>query len=148
MFSSIIKAIPSSILRFVLERKLEKKPVMKAFLEYTIWAQGYGTSLSDFIVDPELRDRNKKNAKLYNIVKDLSRIRCPTLALVSEGEGEELLKQARDFIEGISSSKKELYVFTKENDGSDDHGQLDNRSRSTQVMFDWLDEALDYRQRH
>ena len=118
---------------------------MKAFLEYTIWAQGYGTSLSDFIVDPELRERNKNNAKLYNIVKDLSRIKCPTLALVGEGEGNELLKQARDFIDGISSSNKELYVFTKEKDGSDDHCQLDNRSRSTQVMFDWLNEVLDYK---
>ena len=145
MFSSIIKAIPDFLLKFVLERKLAKKPVMKAFLEYTIWAQGYGTSLSDFIVDPQLRERNKNNAKLYNIVNDLSRIKCPTLALVSEGEGKELLKQAGDFIEGISSPQKKLYIFTKEKDGCDDHGQLDNRSRSTQVMFDWLDEILDYR---
>ena len=145
MFSDISRKIPNSVLKTLLKKRLKKKPVMKAFLEYTIWAQGYGTSLFDFIVNEEMREKNRNNKDVYTIVDDISKIECPALALVSEGEGKELVRQARDFIDGISSTKKEVYVFTKENDGCDDHCQLDNRSRSYQVMFDWLNEVLDYR---
>jgi hypothetical protein len=31
-----------------------------------------------------------------------------------------------------------------ENDGSNDHIQLDNQISENQIMFDWLDEIFDY----
>jgi esterase/lipase len=50
--------------------------------------------------------------KQYIIVNDLQKITCPVLALVSEDEGEELVRQAKEFYEGISSENKTLYIFT------------------------------------
>ena len=70
---------------------------------------------------------------------------CPTLVMVSEGDGEVLLKQAREMIEKFPASNKKPHYFTLEKDGSNDHCQLDNRVRGNQVMFDWLDELFDYR---
>jgi len=37
-------------------------------------------------------------------------IACPTLALVGENEGKELIDQAREFYETISSEKKRLHI--------------------------------------
>jgi len=69
-----------------------------------------------------------------------SRIKCPTLCLVSVGEGEEALAQARQFYETITCPKK-LRVFTAE-DGADAHCQSNNRTLMCQVIFDWLDEVF------
>lgn len=63
---------------------------------------------------------------------------------MSAGDGDILQKQAIEFLEGISSSEKRLHLFELAKDGSDDHSQLDNRSRGAQVMFDWLDGVFDY----
>ncbi len=78
----------------------------------------------------------------WDIKSDLHKITCPALALVGGGEGEIVEQQARDFLSMISSDVKKLHIFTLETDGSDDHCQIDNRSRGNQVMFDWLDEVL------
>jgi len=80
--------------------------------------------------------------KKYTIRGSLSAIACPTLVLVGEEEGAELLKQANEFYNGISTSQKRMHIFSLERDGSHDHCQLDNRTRSNQVMFDWLDELF------
>ena len=56
--------------------------------------------------------------------------------------GKGLIEQARDFYQAISSNKKDLYIFTMENDGSDDHCQIDNRTSANRVIFDWLDELF------
>jgi len=69
-------------------------------------------------------------------------ITCPTLALVGENEGKELIDQAREFYETISSKKKRLHIFSMEKDGSDGHCQLDNRTSANRVIFDWLDELF------
>ena len=70
----------------------------------------------------------------------LERITCPVLAMVSNGDGPILMKQAETFLESISSREKRMHFFTLEKDGSDDHVQLDNLSRGNQVMFDWVDD--------
>jgi len=54
------------------------------------------------------------------------------------------VNQAEEFYQGIYSDDKDLHAFKLRNDGSNDHCQLDNRSRGTQVMFDWLDNIFDY----
>ena len=75
----------------------------------------------------------------------LHTITCPALALIGKEEGAELVNQAKEFYEGISSENKKLYMFTMENDGTSDHCQIDNRSQGNSVMFDWLDDLFDYR---
>ncbi|MFC2068391.1 hypothetical protein ACFLTP_05240 [Chloroflexota bacterium] len=67
---------------------------------------------------------------------------CPTLALAGENEGHELINQAYEFYEAVSAVKKDIYVFSLEKDGSDDHCQLDNRTSANRVIFDWLDEVF------
>lgn len=100
-------------------------------------------SLNDML-KPEVQEKIAEVQKQYTIVNDLHKIICPALALVSEDEGEELVRQAQEFYEGISSENKKLHIFTLDTDGSNDHCQLDNRSRGNQIMFDWLDEVFDY----
>ena len=101
-------------------------------------------SLDDWL-NPEIQEKIAEVQKQYTIVDDLDKITCPALAMVSIDEGEELVRQAKEFYEGISSEIKKLHIFTLDTDGSNDHCQLDNRSRGNQVMFDWLDDVFDYR---
>lgn len=139
----LLKGIPHFLLKKLLTWRLKKKPVMKAFFEYSLWSSGYTMSLED-LLKPEIQEKIAQVQKQYTIVNDLQKITCPALALVSEDEGEELVRQAKEFYEGISSENKKLYIFTLDKDGSNDHCQLDNRSRGNQIMFDWLDDIFDY----
>ncbi|MBU7045710.1 MAG: alpha/beta hydrolase [Theionarchaea archaeon] len=142
-WGSLLKGIPTFLLKRLLTWRLRKKPVMKAFFEYSLWTSGYGRSLDD-IFDRGIMEKTAEAQKQYSIVNDLHKITIPALALVSEDEGEELVRQAREFYEGISSEIKKLHIFTLDKDGSSDHCQLDNRSRGNQVTFDWLDEVFSY----
>ena len=76
----------------------------------------------------------------FNIFNDkIQSITRPALALVSEDEGEMMLRQARFFYENISSKEKKMHIFKHKQDGSNDHCQLDNFARAHQVTYDWLD---------
>ena len=54
------------------------------------------------------------------------------------------MRQAKEFVRRVSSRTKDLYVFTLAKDGTDDHCQLENRSRGNQVKFDWLNDLFEY----
>jgi pimeloyl-ACP methyl ester carboxylesterase len=135
-----ILKVPNFLLDRMLDRKLAKAPIRKAFWEFSRWIMP-GRELS-------LKEWTKEIYKIeeYNLTDLLPRIDCPVLAMVGDGEGEELMRQAKEFIRLISSKKKDLYVFSLAKDGTDDHCQLENRSRGNQVMFDWLDDLFDYYQ--
>src|SRR5690606_7762683 len=49
--------------------------------------------------------------KQFRVGPELKNITCPTLALVGEGEGDEPLAQAREYVEGVSGPSQ-LYRFT------------------------------------
>ena len=120
-------------------RKMKKTPVLLAFQEYTDWTAGMlGTGLSSV----ERLDKGLDFLKGFTVKDDLANITMPALAMVGDGDGDALIGQARRFIDGISSSEKRLHLFTMERDGSDDHCQLDNRSRGAQVMFDFFDDVF------
>ena len=53
-----------------------------------------------------------------------------------------MVKQAHFFYDNISSTNKHMHIFTREQDGSNDHCQMDNFSRAQQIAFDWLDEIF------
>ena len=59
-----------------------------------------------------------------------------------------MIKQTREFIEGISSKHKKMHIFTKPQDGSHDHCMLDNVSRMQYVVFEWLNEVFEYAYAH
>lgn len=142
-WGGMVNKIPTFILNWALKRKLGRKPITKAMIEYTLWALGFKhESLVELIQDEEAIKQAKAMKADWNIRNELHKITCPALALVGGGEGEVFEQQAKDFLSLISSTEKKLHVFTLERDGSNDHCQLDNRSRGNQVMFDWLDNVF------
>ena len=132
---SIANRIPAAFLVKMLDWKLRKKPLLRALREYNHWTGGAtGMSLEESL----------EATKRFVIQRhELARITCPALALVSAREGEVMVRQAEQFYEAISSPVKKMHVFSLEQDGSDDHCQMDNRARGNQVMFDWLDKVFE-----
>lgn len=135
----IINNMPVTKIKNKTDKKLKNKPLVKALKEYTTWTNGHDHIAKMDISYGEAWKIVTDFWNQFNIEDQIQAIDCPTLALVGAGEGPESLRQAELFLNGISSEKKELYIFTLEKDGSDDHCQLDNRSRGNQIMFDWLD---------
>jgi pimeloyl-ACP methyl ester carboxylesterase len=132
----LLKRIPRPLFRPLLEWRLRYKPVVKAFMEYAYWSWGFpDLQILEYFNSGFLKDGNLRPL--------LPQITCPTLALVGAGEGETLIRQAQEFYQGISSPVKKLHIFNLEEDGSDDHCQLDNISRGTQVVYDWLEEVFE-----
>ncbi|MGE5579694.1 MAG: hypothetical protein ACM3WU_06555 [Bacillota bacterium] len=104
-------------------------------MEYSFWSWGYpDLNVVDFFTSDVLKGAN--------LTADLPKITCPVLALAGEGEGDIMVRQAREFFDGVSSKHKRIHIFTLDGDGSDDHCQLDNLTRSTQIVFDWLIEVF------
>ena len=122
-------------------KKMSRAPVRLAFQQYTDWTAGmYPSNLTTM----DRLNTGLAFLKNFTVKEHLGNITVPALALVSEGDGETLIRQAKQFIGGIASTRKALHVFTMKDDRSDDHCQLDNRSRGAQVMFDFFDEVFGY----
>ncbi len=142
LLGPLVRGIPSSLLSFVVNKKLEKKPLMKAYMEYGLYTAGYQDySLVEWLKSNEAQQEWAK----FNIVDKLDQITVPTLSLVGSGEGEEMIKQTKEFHSKISSGIKEMKMFTLEKDGSHDHCMLDNHSRMHQEIFTWLNSVFDIR---
>ncbi|MEM7009795.1 MAG: CocE/NonD family hydrolase, partial [Thermodesulfobacteriota bacterium] len=71
----------------------------------------------------------------------ISNIKCPSLALVGSGEGEEPMKQYNEFIQCVSGPVTK-HTFT-DLEGADSHCQIANPSYSAAVALDWLDDIFD-----
>lgn len=141
LLGPIIEKIPGFLLKWAIDKKLERKPLIKAYMEYGLWTTGYSDmSLYDWLTSEEAQ----REWARFNITDELYKISCPALALVGAGEGEEMLKQTREFYDAIASSNKKMHIFTLEEDGSHDHCMLDNHSRMHQVIFEWLNEVFNY----
>jgi pimeloyl-ACP methyl ester carboxylesterase len=67
----------------------------------------------------------------------LAQIRCPSLALVGDREGDEPAAQFATFVEGVGGPVEPV-IFTAV-DGASTHCQVDNLRLSAQVTFDWLE---------
>jgi len=134
---AIPKWMPMWLLGRLFNRAMKKSPLRKALKEYSDWTTGLFGKVFTSI------EEKLKVAKDWKIsLEDLSATECPALGMVSNREGEELLRQARQYMDTISSKTKELVVLSLEKDGSNDHCQLDNRIRANQIMFDWLDNVF------
>ncbi len=139
LLGPLVARIPRRLLGFALERRLQRAPMLRAYMEYGLWTAGYaGTSLAEWLVD----DDAQRAWAGFTIADDLAGITCPALSLVGSGEGQEMLAQTHEFHDGIASPVKHLHVFTLERDGSYDHCMLDNHSRMQDVTFAWLAETL------
>ncbi|MDR3573283.1 MAG: alpha/beta hydrolase [Anaerolineaceae bacterium] len=76
-------------------------------------------------------------------VVDFTRIQCPSLILVSEGEAAELQRQSRVVAQNLTERgiPVTLRNFTAE-EGADGHCQLNNLRLAHLVIFDWLDQLF------
>lgn len=98
-----------------------------AVFERTCWQAGVGgihaflDALRPMVVEPE-------------------RIGCPTLCLVSEGEGAGFQRQAREVYDALRGPKAFRMLTAEE--GAEAHCQLNNFRQMQAVIFDWLDEAF------
>jgi esterase/lipase len=72
---------------------------------------------------------------------DVSRVACPTLCIVGEGETETFQKQTEMAYEALEAPKT-LRVTTVE-EGADGHCQANNLPLSHSIVFDWFEETLD-----
>ena len=139
LLGPMVRRVPGRLLEWAIGRKLARDPMLRAYMEYGLWTAGYaGMSLHEWMTDAEAQAHWAR----FTIADDLHRITCPALSLVGAGEGEEMLAQTREYHAGIASTRKQMHVFTLEEDGSYDHCMLDNHSRMQQVTFAWLDEVL------
>ncbi len=126
--------LPEKMLDALLRWRLRKSPILINFFRYGAWTRGLN--------ETSLARTARLDYSAYTVRDRLADIRCPALALVGAGEGEIMIRQAREFYDGIGSKVKKLHVFELDKDGSDDHCQLDNITRGMQVAFDWLDDIL------
>lgn len=137
MFSPWIKRIPPQLLNTLARWRLGRDSIIKTFVAYTFHTLGYDYDTMDFSL---LATRQPG----FTVEGQEKHLKCAALGLVGTGEGDELLRQAQQFYDRIGSTHKHLKVFTPQEDGSDDHCQLDNRARANQVIFDWLDQTFNY----
>lgn len=131
--------IPLRVLAWLMEIKMKRSPLTRAMMYLAMWNSGFaGQYTAKEMIQAVLAEDPDK----WCLRDIMHKITCPTLALAGKNEGQELIDQANEFYETISSTKKDIYIFSHENDGSDDHCQLDNRTAANRVIFDWLDELF------
>ncbi|HVN55957.1 MAG TPA: alpha/beta fold hydrolase [Anaerolineaceae bacterium] len=71
--------------------------------------------------------------------EEIERIACPTLCLISEGEGASAVAEGRQVFERLPHPQKKLVIFSAAQ-GADIHCQLNNLVLSVSHIVDWLDE--------
>src|SRR3954451_2562370 len=76
----------------------------------------------------------------FQIGDALRNIRCPSLALVGEGEGPVAMELFESFSKGASGPVTRRVFTTAE--GADSHCQFGNLPLSNAVVYDWLDEVF------
>ena len=78
--------------------------------------------------------------RAFRIGDALQDIRCPSLALVGEGEGPVAMDLFESFSKGVSGPVTQR-IF-KAAEGADSHRQLGNLPLSNAVIYDWLDDVF------
>jgi pimeloyl-ACP methyl ester carboxylesterase len=81
-----------------------------------------------------------ERARDFRIGDALRNIRCPSLAMVGEGEGPVAMELFESFSKGVSGPVTRR-VFTRA-EGADTHCQLGNLPLSNAVVYDWLEEVF------
>ena len=95
----LINAIPVSLLKVLADLQMRKHPVLLAFKQYTDWTSGFYPT--------ELTPAEKLKAYLnflrpFTMKERLDQISCATIALVSTGDEEVLINQAKELVEKIT----------------------------------------------
>ncbi len=80
----------------------------------------------------------KQRLESYRLGPQLAAVICPSLALVGQREGPEVLRQADEFTAGVSGPVTTCRFSP--DDGADAHCQANNLRLAAQVVYDWLDD--------
>jgi esterase/lipase len=104
-------------------------PFTRYNIERVIWAAGC-TSITETL----------QKWREFSFEGHENEIQCPVLCLVSTGDGEQSISNAKKFYEKLTT-KKQFILLTPE-DGADAHCQLNNISIQQQIVFDWLDDIF------
>ncbi len=81
-----------------------------------------------------------RRLKDFSAAERLGEISCPTLAMISDGEGAEATEQFERYVASVSGPVTKR-VFTAE-EGADMHCQMGNLPLGNAVLYDWLDEVF------
>ncbi len=131
--------IPLWFWAWLTELRMRRSPFAKSMMYLAMWNSGHAEKYSAReMLDAMLAEDPEK----WCLRDMLHRITCPVLALAGEREGDLLVEQTREFFDKVSSDRKDIYIFTAEKDGSDDHCQFGNRTNANRIMFDWLDDVF------
>jgi pimeloyl-ACP methyl ester carboxylesterase len=130
-FGAALK-LPGPLLRAGLRLAGRTNRVAEAGFKKYSWQYGTGNFIEAARASIELAER-----------VDPERVSCPTLALVSEGEGPELRRQAELIYSRLKGRAPgtELMEFTVA-EGADAHCQLNNLRLLHERLFSWLDRRL------
>jgi len=81
-----------------------------------------------------------RQLEAYTAVESVPSVRCPSLAMVGTGEGEEAMNQFERYCDTVSGPVTRR-IFTVE-EGADMHCQRGNLPLACSVVYDWLDELF------
>lgn len=81
-----------------------------------------------------------RQLEAYTAVESVPSVRCPSLAMVGTGEGEEAMNQFERYCDAVSGPVTRR-IFTVE-EGADMHCQRGNLPLACSVVYDWLDELF------
>lgn len=100
------------------------------------YAWQFGTDDFRYAVDEVLKQAIPVEAKMID---------CPSLFLLGENEGQELIRQTEVLYQDLSKRGVSVTLrrFTAE-EGADAHCQVNNLRLAHSVIFDWLDNIFDY----
>lgn len=104
-------------------------PLIRFALDTYYWILGASTPSHIFTA--------LKDFKIIGLEEQLT---CPTLLIVGEGEGEEVLRQGHELYNRLQHHK--TIRITRVEEGGDAHCVSNNLSLMNQIVFDWLDELF------
>lgn len=118
----------ASIIDFIIKFQMKFKTQMRWAMQDGMWKFGAETP-HDFML----------KAADYTLENCVDKIKCPVL--VVDGENEESFPGQSKILFDALKSPKDFILFTKE-DAAESHCQVGAALRSSQRIFDWLDEKL------
>ncbi|MFZ2656217.1 MAG: alpha/beta hydrolase [Victivallales bacterium] len=115
------------------QEQIDKWPAFKkSIVSVVTWRWGLDPS--------DVRGQVEKNVKFQF---DPSKVACPFLILIGEGEyaNKETIRQQKECMDGLPGPNKK-FVVTPLSEGASEHCINLNRSLMGQVVFDWLDDVF------
>jgi len=126
-----IQNLKPEILDRVLALVSKINPLIRFALDTYYWILGVKTPSQVFSA--------LENFKITGLEEQIV---CPTLFIIGEGEGEEVLHQGHELYDHLQNQK--TIRVTRIVDGGDAHCVSNNLSLMNQIVFDWLEDVFNW----